>query len=262
MIGQGVTNRFQDMKTRSKLFLGFGLVSLIIMIMASVGVFTLRQLSTHSQTVYADYTIPLADFAQMGTALTKHHQILLDVASATKQADFSQDAAKLPALKAEIEKAVNHYKSTNLRVSRTGRDEQADLTLFEPALKKYFQDADGALSAMADSFNRNTLTPSQAEQMRALGVLALTVNLTPSFENVVRRHNEQVTTIEAIAKDLNEDAQALATNGTFILVVGGVVAVGLGLFVGYLLATFLSRNITHIANVATQAAGGNLQARR
>ncbi|MCW5787350.1 MAG: methyl-accepting chemotaxis protein [Nitrospira sp.] len=261
MIGQGVTNRFQDMKTRSKLFLGFGLVSLIIMIMASVGVFTLRQLSTHSQTVYADYTIPLADFAQMGTALTKHHQILLDVASATKQADFSQDAAKLPALKAEIEKAVNHYKSTNLRVSRTGRDEQADLTLFEPALKKYFQDADGALSAMADSFNRNTLTPSQAEQMRALGVLALTVNLTPSFENVVRRHNEQVTTIEAIAKDLNEDAQALATNGTFILVVGGVVAVGLGLFVGYLLATFLSRNITHIANVATQAAGGNLQAR-
>ena len=261
MIGQGITNRFQDMKTRSKLFLGFGLVSLIIMIMASVGVFTLRQLSTHSQTVYADYTVPLADFAQMGTALTKHHQILLDVAAATKQADFAQDAAKLPALKAEIEKAVNHYKGTNLRVSRTGRDEQADLTLFEPALKKYFQDADGALSAMADSFDRNTLSASQAEQMRALGVLALTVNLTPSFENVVRRHNEQVTTIEAIAKDLNEDAQALATNGTFILVVGGVVAVALGLFVGYLLATFLSRNITHIANVATQAAGGNLQAR-
>ena len=43
MIGQGVTNRFQDMKTRSKLFLGFGLVSLIIMIMASVGVCTRPQ---------------------------------------------------------------------------------------------------------------------------------------------------------------------------------------------------------------------------
>ena len=78
--------------------------------------------------------------------------------------------------------------------------------------------------------------------MRALGVLALTVNLTPSFESVVKRHNEQVNTIEAIAKDLNEDAQALATNGTFILVVGGVVAVALGLFVGYLLATFLAQH--------------------
>ncbi len=117
------------------------------------------------------------------------------------------------------------------------------------------------MSAMADSFDRNTLTPAQAEQMRALGVLALTVNLTPSFENAVKRHNEQVTTIEAVAKDLNDDAQSLAANGTLILVAGRSGRGLLGLFVGYILATFLSRNITHIANVATQAAGGNLQAR-
>ncbi len=121
MIGQGVTNRFQDMKTRSKLLFSFGLVSFIIMIMASVGVFTLRQLSTQSQTVYADYTVPLAEFAQMGTALTKHHQILLDLASTTKQGDFAQEVTKLPPLKAEIEKAVVNYKGTNLRVSRSGR---------------------------------------------------------------------------------------------------------------------------------------------
>ena len=157
MIGQGVKNRFQDMKTQTKLLVSFGLVSVIIMMMASVGVFTLRQLSSQSQTVYADYTVPLADFAQMGTALTKHHQILLDVASATKQADFAQEVTKLPPLKAEIEKVLNNYKSTTLRASRSGRDETRDLALFEPALKKYFQDADGALSAMADSFDRNAV---------------------------------------------------------------------------------------------------------
>ncbi|MDR4481000.1 MAG: methyl-accepting chemotaxis protein [Nitrospira sp.] len=261
MIGQGVTNRFQDMKTKTKLLVSFGLVSVIIMIMASVGVFTLRQLSSQSQTVYADYTVPLAEFAQMGTALTKHHQILLDVAASTKQADFAQDVTKLSPLKAEIDKVVNNYKRTTLRMSRSGRDEMKDLTLFEPALKKYFQEADGALSAMADSFDRNLLSSGQAEQMRALGVLALTVNLTPAFENAVKRHNEQVTTIEAVAKDLNDDAQSLATSGTLILATGGLVAVALGVFVGYILASFLSRSITHIANVATQAAGGNLQAR-
>lgn len=190
MIGQGVKNRFQDMKTQSKLLVSFGLVSFIIMIMASVGVFTLRQLSSQSQTVYADYTVPLAEFAQMGTALTKHHQILLDVAVATKQADFAQEATRLLPLKAEVEKALANYKGTTLRSSRSGRDEMRDLALFEPALKKYFQDSDGALSAMADSFDRTKLTSGQAEQMRALGVLALTVNLTPSFENAVKRHNE------------------------------------------------------------------------
>ncbi|HET9961286.1 MAG TPA: methyl-accepting chemotaxis protein [Nitrospiraceae bacterium] len=261
MVAQGVMTRFQDMKTQSKLLVSFGVVSLIILIMASVGVLTLRQLSSQSQTVYNDYTVPLADFAQMGTALTKHHQILLDLASATKQADFAQDVAKLAPLKAEIEKAVQDYKSTNLRASRAGRDEAKDLALFEPALKKYFQDAEGALSAMADSFDRKNLSSGQAEQMRALGVLALTVNLTPSFENAVKRHNEQVTSIQDVAKDLNDDAQSLATNGTVILAIGGLIAVGLGIFVGYLLASFLSRGITHIANVATQAASGNLQAR-
>ena len=52
-------------------------------------------------------------------------------------------------------------------MSRTGRDEQADLTLFRAGAEKYFQDADGALSAMADSFDRNTRSllpkPSRCE---------------------------------------------------------------------------------------------------
>ncbi|MBA3754365.1 MAG: MCP four helix bundle domain-containing protein, partial [Nitrospira sp.] len=177
------------MKTQTKLLVSFGLVSVIIMMMASVGVFTLRQLSSQSQTVYSDYTVPLAEFAQMGTALTKHHQILLDIAAATKQADFAQDVTKLLPLKTEIEKAVTNYKSTTLRASRSGRDETRDLALFEPALKKYFQDSEGALSAMADSFDRRNLSSGQADQMRALGVLAITVNLTPSFEIAVKRHN-------------------------------------------------------------------------
>ena len=106
MIGQGVKKQFQDMKTQTKLLVSFGLVSIIITLMAGVGVFTLRQLSSQSQTVYADYTVPLADFAQMGTALTKHHQILLDIAAITKQADFAQEVLKLAPLKAEIEKSA------------------------------------------------------------------------------------------------------------------------------------------------------------
>ena len=40
-----------------------------------------------------------------------------------------------------------------------------------------------------------------------------------------------------------------------------VLAVALGLWFGYRLARFFSRNVIHIAEVATQAAGGNFQAR-
>ena len=70
MIGQGVKNRFQDMKTQTKLLVSFGLVSVIIMLMASVGVFTLapaQQPITNSvRRLYG----AAGRFAQMGTALT------------------------------------------------------------------------------------------------------------------------------------------------------------------------------------------------
>jgi len=261
MVGQGAMHRFQDLKTQSKLILSFGLVSVIIMAMASVGIATLRQLSSQSQTVYVEYTAPLARFAEMGTSLTRHHQILLDVAQSTKQDDFLQETAKLEPLKQSILKNVADYKSTTLRASRSGRDEAKDMALLEPALQKYFQDSGGALSAMADSFDRKRFTAGQMDQLRALGVLALTVNMTPLFEQAVKRHSEQVTSMQEVAKDLNDDAQTAARNGTAILIVGGIVAVAMGFGVGYLMARFLSRGISHIANVATQAASGNLQAR-
>jgi twitching motility protein PilJ len=261
MVGQGVMHRFQDLKTQSKLLVSFGIVSVIIMIMASVGIATLRQLSSQSQTVYVEYTVPLAQFAELGTSLTRHHQILLDLAQATKHDDFLQEVAKLEPLKQGIAKNITDYKATTLRVSRSGRDEAKDMALLESALQQYFQDAQGAISAMADSFDKKMLSSGQAEQMRALGVLALTVNLTPLFEQAVKRHSEQVISMQDVAKDLNEDAQAAAANGTILLVVGGIVAVALGFGVGYLMARFLARGISHIANVATQAASGNLQAR-
>jgi twitching motility protein PilJ len=261
MVGQGVMHRFQDLKTQSKLLVSFGVVSVIIMIMASVGVATLRQLSSQSQTVYVEYTVPLAQFAELGTSLTRHHQVLLDLAQVTKHDDFLQETAKLEPLKQAIFKNVADYKATTLRISRSGRDEAKDMALLESTLQQYFQDAQGAVGAMADSFDKKMLSSGQAEQMRALGVLALTVNMTPLFEQAVKRHSEQVVSMQDVAKDLNEDAQEAAANGTILLVVGGFVAVALGFGVGYLMARFLARGISHIANVATQAASGNLQAR-
>jgi twitching motility protein PilJ len=252
--------RFSNLRTRTKLLISFGLVSLIILIMSSAGIVTLRQLSAESQTVYADYTVQLANFAEMGTALTVHHQILTGVAHITRQDDFNSDIARLPQYRQKVNKLLADYEATTLRTSRSGRDEAKDLAVLKPALQRYFKEAEGALSAMSDSFDKS-LSPDAAENMRGLGQLALTVNLQPVFDKVMDRHHEQVLTMQEIAHDLNEDAQAIAGNGTLILVIGGFIAVALGLGIGYWMSGFLARNIVHIADVATQAAAGNLQAR-
>lgn len=261
MVKLGFQEWFQDLKTQSKLMVGFGVVSVIILTMTVIGIVTLRQLSSQSQTVYVDYTIPLSDFSSMGTSLTQHHELLLDIAKTNRKDDFQKEAARLNPLKQSILKNVSDYEVTALRVSRSGRDEAKDLELLKPALAAYFQESEAALSAFTDSFESGQMTVEQGKEMRALGVLALTTNLTPTFEKVIARHGEQVATMRDIAKDLNDDSQGLARNGTLLLLLGGAVAVSLGLGIGFVMARYFSHGVTHIADVATQAASGHLQAR-
>jgi twitching motility protein PilJ len=249
-----------NLKTRTKLFLSFGLVSFVILIIATIGVLTLQQLSAASQVVYSDYTSPLADFAEMGTALTTHHQVLITMTSITKHSDFVSEFKRLAPYREKVNQVLRDYESTVFRVSRAGRDEIKDYAILKPAIEQYFKEADGALSALADSFGKN-LTPAQAENMRELGVLALRVNLQRPFDLVVVRHREQVADMHDVAKDLNEDAQALASRGTYILTIGGLLAVIFGLGIGYAIAQFFSKNLSHIAQISRLAASGNFQSR-
>ena len=53
-----------------------------------------------------------------------------------------------------------------------------------------------------------------------------------------------------VAKDLNEDAQAAGFIGTVVLVLGGLIAVVLGIGIAYWIVNFFSKNLTHIAEVA------------
>ena len=261
MVKFGFQEWFQDLKTQSKLMVGFGVVSVIILTMTVIGIVTLRQLSSQSQTVYVDYTIPLSDFSSMGTSLTQHHELLLDIAKTNRKDDFQKEVARLAPLKQAILKNVSDYEVTALRVSRSGRDENKDLGLLKPALAAYFQESEAALSAFVDSFDSSQMTAEQGKEMRSLGVLALTTNLTPTFEKLIGRHGEQVATMREIAKDLNDDSQGLARNGTLLLLLGGAVAVALGLGIGFVMARYFAHGVTHIADVATQAASGHLQAR-
>jgi len=259
-VSTGIRGGFDDLKTRTKLISSFGIVSVIIFVVASSGVLTLRQLSAMSQSVYAGYTIPLADFAEMGTALTHHHQVLTGIVNVTNHDDFLSEVARLSSFRKKTNTVIADYGSAVLRVSRSGRDEAKDLAILKPAIVQYFQAADGALSALADSFGKSQ-TSAQAEHLRNLGILALTVNLQPTFEKVIELNREQVLDMKDVAKDLNDDAQSTGFIGTVVLVLGGLIAVILGIGIAYWIVNFFSKNLIHIAGVAQMAASGNYKVR-
>ncbi len=260
IVSTGVRGGFDDLKTRTKLISSYGIVSVIIIVVAISGVLTLRQLSAMSQAVYVDYTVPLAGFAEMSTALTHHHQILTGVANVTNHNDLASEVARLSSFRTKVNKVITDYETTVLRVSRSGRDEAKDLALLKPAIAQYFKEADGALSALDDSFEKN-LTPAQAEHMRELGILALTLSSQPTFLKVIEQTRNQVLDLHDVAKDLNEDAQTAGFIGTLVLVLGGLIAVVLGVAIAYWVVHFFSKNLNHIAEVAQLAASGDYKVR-
>ena len=114
--------------------------------------------------------------------------------------------------------------------------------------------------ALADSFGKSQ-NSAQAEHLRNLGILALTVNLQPTFEKVIELNREQVLDMKEVAKDLNDDAQSTGFIGTVVLVLGGLIAVILGIGIAYWIVNFFSKNLIHIAGVAQMAASGNYKVR-
>ena len=262
MFASRFQQRFKDLRTQTKLMIGFGAVSIIIVAMAGVGVVTLQQLRDQFRVMNDDSTVALADLASFGNRFVDYHRLVLQLPEELrKKEDLEKALSRLSKVKEESYEPITAYETSQLRVSRSGRDEAKDLVVLKASLQAYYKEAEGAGSALMDSFVDHTLTSEQAGQMRALGVLALTNNLTPLYEQVISRHREQLATVRAVAGDINDDGQGLARRGTLVLVVGGVVAVAMGLAIGYLMARFFSRGVSHIADVATQAASGHLEAR-
>ncbi len=262
MFESGLQQRFTDLHTQTKLMIGFGAVSIIILAMTAVGVVTLGQLREQFRVMNDNSNVTLADLAAFGNRFVDYHRLVLQLPEELrKKEDLEKALGRLSKIKQETYEPITRYESSQLRISKSGRDEAKDLAVLKGSLQAYFKEAEGASSALMDSFTDPKLTAEQSHQMRALGILSVTNNLIPHYEKVIDRHREQLATVRAVAGDINDDGQGLARRGTMLLIVGGLVAVAMGLAVGYLMARFFSRGIIHIADVASQAASGHLQAR-
>jgi twitching motility protein PilJ len=261
MLRLNILQRFEDLKTQSKLLTVFALVGVIIAAMAGVGVVTNNRLAAQAETVYVDYTIPLTEFNTLLFNVNGYHEALVDVARTTRASDFEIELKRITPFRGEVDRLIRNYEATTMRVSKAGRDEAADLVELKAALKEFFDEGDAAVNTIKESYGNRSLTANQAQAMRDLGQLAITVSLAPAYEKVTQSHAKQIATLADVAKDLADESKTMATNATMILIVGGLVAVLSGLALGYWVAHKMALGIGQVASVAQQAAAGNYQAR-
>jgi len=251
---------FRNLKTLTKLMLGFSAVGVIMVAVGIIGLLGLQQLREELRTVYEGSTLSLANVGASSSSLGLYHDAVLNAGRITRKSDFEEALRPMADFKKDILGPLAAYGSTRLRVSASGRDESKDLQALNDALSSYFASTDGAISAFQDSYSP-ALTEEQRQMMRDLGILALSVEVSTKYNSASTKIRELLTTIRDVAKDRNDRGQAEASFRTRVVTIGALVAIVLGGTIGYLLAKFFSRGVIHIAKVAEQAAAGNLQAR-
>jgi twitching motility protein PilJ len=251
---------FKNLPTLTKLSLGFGVLIASTLLVGFLGIQGLRQVGSQLKIVYTNSTTALANLGTAVSNLGLYHDTLLSIGRATRKSDFDEAVRQLPQLKRQVLEPLQAYSGGQMHVSRSNRDETKDFVALDKALKAYFLTAEGAVSAFQDSFAPN-LKEDQKAAMRELGQLALSVEIADKYAVASKKLNQLLVTVQEVAKDLNEDGQQVAEARTRLMIVGAVLAILFGAGIAYVLARFISRGVTEIAEVAAQAASGQLQAR-
>lgn len=251
---------FQNLKTLPKLIIGFSAVSAIMITVGLIGLIGLHKLKGELQSIYNGSTLALSNVGISSTNLGLYHSALLNLGRQTRKSDFEEALVPLAELKRQTLAPLDAYQASQLHESSTGRNESKDLEDLRKALRDYFTATEGAVGAFADSFG-SSLSDDQKQAMRDRGQFALSVEAASKYGSATLRVRELMTTIREVAKELNDNGQAEASYRTNIVLMGAVLALMLAGAISYFLARNIARNIVHVADVAQQAAAGNLQAR-
>lgn len=250
----------RNLPTLTKLSLGFGVLIASTLLVFFLGIRGLQQLGGQLKIVYTSSTTALANLGTAISNLGLYHDTLLSIGRATRKSDFDEAVRQLPQLKRQVLDPLQAYSGGQMHISRSQRDEAKDFVELDKGLKAYFLTAEGAISAFQDSFSP-TLKEDQRTAMRELGQLALSVEIADKYAAASKKLNRLLVTVQEVAKDLNEDGQQVAETRSRFMTLTALAAILFGAIIAYVLARFISRGVTEIAEVAAQAASGQLQAR-
>jgi twitching motility protein PilJ len=234
-----------------------GSVMIVVVLVSLIG---LNKLKGELQSIYDSSTLALSNTGISSTNLGLYHTTLLSAGRQTRKSDFEDASTSLADLKRRTLAPLEAYQASELHETSSGRNERKDLAALQDALRDYFLATEGVVGTFTESFNPS-LTEEQRRALKDLGHLALSVEVTNKYNQATLRVRELMTTIRELAKELNDNGQATAAYHANVVTIGGLAALIFGSAFGFLLARSMARSIVHVADVAEQAAAGNLQAR-
>lgn len=251
---------FKNLKALHKILIGFFVILVGMMAIGLIGLLGLRQLQGQLSSIYDDSTVGVSHVAVSSTNLSLYHNALLSVADQRQKSDFDEAIIPLAELKRRTLTPLEMYRPSATHETVDGRRDGQELDVLLFTLKEYFASAESTVGALNDSFD-SSLTDEQRQSMRELAATLLSTEVSLWHGRSIWRFQWLAQLIRDLAGELNDTGQSLAVHLTKVMLGAAAAALLIAVAIGYFLARSIVKDIIHVADVATQAAAGNLQAR-
>lgn len=233
-------NWIDNLKVSAKLTLSFGLLLVILLLVAGLGYFSLQQVSQGTKTLYYDRLLPIE---WVGAAESTLYKLRGDVYKYIFiPAERSAALEAINADKAKIQELIDKYRATNLN-----EEEKAALAEFDQNYATYLTAVDRAIANVENGNEQVAIVSVNdggevANAREAVGA---------SMEKIVQINSR-------VADEIRSQAQATFVRSRNLLVGGALIGLALGLVFAVLIARSITQPISIMAPALVNLSKGDL----
>jgi len=226
---------FSDLKIGSKMLVGFVSVALIAVVIGVVGIMNIRKIDAADTLLYEKMTLPLAYIGEASVKFQRIRVNLRDMIEAHDAATVDKDYEVVKKLQEEIHAVEEKYKETIL--TEAGREAFAK---YEAGLEDYAKCFEDIYQLSRANDDERAIEEMAAYKEKALYVQEELDALTLNKENLAKE----------TADNNTKTANAATLLVIIFTVVGGILAIGLGLFISRQIVNPINAVVNMIKDIA------------
>ncbi|MBI5558592.1 MAG: MCP four helix bundle domain-containing protein [Deltaproteobacteria bacterium] len=235
---------FYNMTLKGKLLAGFITVAVVAAIIGGVGVYNIRKIDAAGTKLYEKATVPLGEMAEISIAFQRVRVNARDIIAASTQEEREKFAGRIKELREVISKESDLFEKTIL--TDEGRK------LFEDFLQTR-----KAYGPLLDKVVVLALADKDAEATALLQGEA--GKASRDEQNAIEKMMEAKIEQAKLISDQNSvDAKRASSMMTGLLIMGVLLAIGLGLFIARIVLKQLGADPKEVGEIANLVGAGNL----
>ncbi len=237
-------NWFNNMTLKGKLLAGFIMVAVIAAVIGAVGIYNIQKIETADTKLYEKITVPIGELSDISTAFQRVRINLRQLAEETNAQERQKDLETIKKLRQEISEKSEKFEKTIL--TDEGRKLFAEFKATREVYGKIIEHASSLALA-----GRNAEATALLEGDGKKAAFA--------EQEVLDKLQESKVKQAKITSDENGASAKRATTLMIIcLVIGVILAVGLGLFIAKIVGRQLGADPKLVGELANHIADGDL----